>query len=458
MSVSENVTRRHGITGAARGAALAATLFLSSASHAGEAAALNPAAADDPGTSAPAGVFEGDTMTGDWGGVRKRWSDAGLDLRASYIAEGWGNTTGGLDTGALYTGLLKFGGDLNFDGLVPWKGLKGSMTWLWLSGDDATAKLVGNSLTISNIAGYSTWRLYEFWLEQAFLAGDRLTVRVGWMGWDSEFSVSNTSGLFLNGTFGWPAYMYQNLPGGGPGYPMTGIGWRFALQATDWLTLRTVFGHGNTESQKDNPNGFGYASYKETGVMWLNEAEARAKPGGLPGRYVLGAWVNSKDIPKPDNPDKLYSSNYGVYAMVDQSLLDTTPQAAPGDQGDQGGTGATSGRGLSWFTRLAWSPGDRSLVGWYVDTGLAWTGLPGRDDDRVGLGVAWEEFSYSQQNALEAAGSKAAGHETAIEATYSIALAKWLQLQPDLQYIIHPGGTGDLANAIVVGARLTATF
>jgi porin len=399
------------------------------------------------GDAAAAGWAAEDYATGDWGGRRGQFAEQGYDFRFTYIAEGWENTTGGLDQGALYTGLLKFGSDINFDKLLPWQGLKFSTTWLWLSGKDASADLVGNSLTTSNIAGFSTWRLYEFWLEQSFFS-DKFSMRVGWMGWDSEFATSNYSGLFLNGTFGWPAYLYQNLPGGGPGYPMTGIGWRFALQATDWLTLRSVIGHGNILSQRDNPNGFGYASYAKTGVLWMSEAESHANPGGLPARYTLGGWFNSKDVQRPDDPAQSYPSNYGLYFIVDQKLTRASPAGSTPDE-----------RGLGWFVRLGWSPGDRSLVGFYIDTGLNWTGLiPGREDDRLGLGIAWEEFGYAQRSALRSAGSVAVGHETLIEATYSIAIAKWLTLQPDLQCVIHPGGTGDLGNALVIGARLTADF
>ena len=404
--------------------------------------------AEEPATS---DWLSGDHATGDWDGQRTLWSDQGIDLWATYLAEGWRNTTGGIKTGGVYTGLLKAGADVNFDRLITWQGLRFSTTWLWLTGDDASAELVGNSLTISNIAGLSNWRLFEFWLEQSFY-DDRFSMRVGWMGWDSEFAVSEYAGLFLNGTFGWPAYLYQNLPEGGPGYPNTGIGWRFALEATDSLTLRSALGHSQLKSQEDNPHGFDYAPYGETGLLWLNEAEFRASPGGLPGRYTLGAWISTKDIESPEDPAKEYHGNYGVYFMVDQQLTSEMPSGSAADEGG-------SEQGLGWFARVATSPGDRSLVGCYVDTGLNYTGLiPGRDDDSLGIAVAWSGLGYAQEDALQAAGSVDVGYEMVVEATYSFVVANWLRLQPDLQYVVHPGGTGDLDNAFVIGARLSADF
>jgi porin len=30
----------------------------------------------------------------------------------------------------------------------------------------------------------------------------------------------------------------------------------------------------------------------------------------------------------------------------------------------------------------------------------------------------------------------------------------WLQLEPDVQYVIEPGGTGEIPNALVLGAQI----
>jgi porin len=52
------------------------------------------------------------------------------------------------------------------------------------------------------------------------------------------------------------------------------------------------------------------------------------------------------------------------------------------------------------------------------------------------------------------------------ELSYIIQLAPWWTLQPDLQYIVHPGGNvpdpnnpaDTVHNAVVVGARTTINF
>jgi porin len=37
-------------------------------------------------------------------------------------------------------------------------------------------------------------------------------------------------------------------------------------------------------------------------------------------------------------------------------------------------------------------------------------------------------------------------------------VTKWSYIQPDLQYVIDPGGTGDIPNAIVIGAQMGVTL
>jgi porin len=44
---------------------------------------------------------KGDYGTGDWLGVRTQLEDKGVKISGGYTAEGWGNTTGGLKTGAV---------------------------------------------------------------------------------------------------------------------------------------------------------------------------------------------------------------------------------------------------------------------------------------------------------------------------------------------------------------------
>jgi porin len=178
----------------------------------------------------------GDTMTGDWGGLRTTLLKGGIEFSGGYSAEGWGNTTGGLEQGAVYTGLLYFGLNIDLAKAVNWSGASLHTKWLWLSGQPASLDLVGNFLKISSIAGFNTLRDYELWFQQDWL-NDAISLRFGQLAADTDFVISDYAAAFLNNSLGWPAFMYENLPGGGPVTPWAR--WAFAWRSTPWVGLRS---------------------------------------------------------------------------------------------------------------------------------------------------------------------------------------------------------------------------
>jgi len=95
----------------------------------------------------------------------------------------------------------------------------------------------------------------------------------------------------------------------------------------------------------------------------------------------------------------------------------------------------------------------------------------GRDNDVFGLGVSYLGISPAARRFgsdvvfYTGAGSRYYGNETVFEATYLCQVSPWWTLQPDLQYVIHPGagipagsGTRPLGNAVIGGIRAAITF
>ena len=81
---------------------------------------------------------------------------------------------------------------------------------------------------------------------------------------------------------------------------------------------------------------------------------------------------------------------------------------------------------------------------------MRWIGaIPERDDDILGLGAFTVFFS-------DEAGHKKHA-ETSVELYYKAQVAGWMAIQPDIQYIINPGGTGS-RNALAIGGRLEFDF
>jgi porin len=126
---------------------------------------------------------------------------------------------------------------------------------------------------------------------------------------------------------------------------------------------------------------------------------------------------------------------------------------------DSATKGQKSGQGLGWFGRIAFDPQDRNDIGLYVDSGLTYKGLiSSRDSDTVGVGFVYAQLTRGARQAAINAGSVGVGAEMALEVTYQAQVIKWLNIQPDLQFVINPGGNQDLKNALVIGVRTVVTF
>lgn len=397
-------------------------------------------------------ILEREQVIGEWLSAQPFFYENGLTLSGGYTAEVWGNVAGGLDTGAVYTGLLDFGAEIDLGELLGWQGASVSTTWLWISGQDASVELVGDIFTVSNIAGFETLRMLELWFQQVFF-DDKLSLRVGQITADSEFFISDYAGLFINGTFGWPAVAYMNLPAGGPGYPMGAPGVRLAISPVQWLTFQSAAFQGNVFAQDVNRHGFDWRLDAAVGYTFFNEAQFRwnhrAEENGLPGFVKLGAWFQSgaQADPLADSTD---GGNAGYYAVMDQMLFRERGEPGASEKCDEG---------LGWFQRIAFAAPDRNIVDLYFDTGLTYKGLiPRRNNDTLGLAFGYAQLSNGARGWLADEGASPVGAEMELEFTYQAAITPWFVVQPDLQYVINPGATSDVGNALVVGCRVSITI
>ncbi len=396
--------------------------------------------------------------TGEWLGRRAALRDAGVEIFGGYAAEGWGNTTGGLRRGAVYTGLIDWGVNVDFERLAGWQGATASTTWLWVSGSNASEELVGNLFTVSNIAALSCVQMLEAWLEQN-LFDDALSVRLGQLTADSEFAVTETGRLFINSSFGWPGHLAQDLPAANPSYPMGALGARIAVHPAEWLGFQSAAYYGDPCFQDFDRGGFRWG-IDDIGWLWISEAQLDWRGGNAgvrPGHAALGFWLHTAHgAPGDASAGDGYTGANGIYVVLDQRLFS---EGARGDEPAPGVSAGDDAQGLSWFARVGYSPSGGAVLRAYVDTGFAYRGLlPGRDDDVAGIGVVWGGLTSGAQQAIDDEGFPSTGAELVIEATYRWQITPWLSLQPDVQVVIDPGARSDLGTAVVTGLRTAIRF
>ena len=186
--------------------------------------------------------------------------------------------------------------------------------------------------------------------------------------------------------------------------------------------------------------------------------------------------------PASDGIARGIDGDWGGYVVIDQMLY--RPHAAPKAAGSAakdakaGGKETTtdakapagsaqdaSDAGLTGFLRISGAPGDRNVISFYLDCGVSYKGLlPGRDKDLCGLAVAYARFSDSarafdrDQSFYSHVSTRPRDEEVVIEASYQAIIQAYWAVQPDMQVIVHPGGSSQFGDALVLGLRTVLTF
>jgi porin len=105
------------------------------------------------------------------------------------------------------------------------------------------------------------------------------------------------------------------------------------------------------------------------------------------------------------------------------------------------------GEGLKIFYQGAFSPGNENFG--YFGAGFSYTGLLSSKGSDV-LGLAFADGMRDND---------CGNNEVSFELTYKVQLSDQIYLQPDMQYVVHPGGTASrLGNATVGLLRVGMEF
>jgi len=403
---------------------------------------------DDPEAEA-SGPFDGN-LTGDWGGVRTKLQQAGVDVQLSLDTTYQNNVHGGLDTkdAQRFVGLYDLGITLDLEKLLK---LKGAQLYVLGEGGfghglEFAGKIDDIFGVNDNTVGYRSLDAVELWYQQN-LFDNTLQLRLGKIdlsggfecrgcpvGFDGNSYANDATSQFLNSAL----CNNPTIP-----FPDQGIGAIIHYNPIEWFY--TTLGAADAQANFTQ-TGLNTAFHDEDYFIYLYEfgfvPQIPSKKGPLTGAYRFGLWYDPQPKeqafknPRNSRPARFRRDDVGFYTSFDQMIFREKQD---------------SDQGLGLFFRYGFAHGDTNQIEDFWSVGGQYKGLiPRRDEDVLGLGVAQgilaHELGYTR--------GVNPGRETVIETYYNIKIVNGLTLSPDVQYVIDPGGLHNGNDFVVVGMRL----
>jgi porin len=404
--------------------------------------------------------------TGNWEGMRDKLADTGVTVTSSYVGDFLGNPSGGREQGVGYD--HSWGLDINVDleKAAGWEGLQFHVSGLWRNGVNLSQKKIGNAFTVTSIYGSEELKFYGLYLDQA-LFDKKVHVRIGRISPGDDFAASPVYWIYVNNAIdGNPVSLPINLPF--ITYPTAVWGVRARIDYSDLLYSQHGIYAADSRVGRDSAHGVDFSLRLARGFGTAHEIAftpgAAKDSTWLPGNYKAGFYYHSgvtRELLRDRNNNSYVISgldpakhvgNYNFYCHADQMIY---------REGEPG-----SDQGLSIFTAATFGPDSLNQFPFFIDGGIFYKGpIPGRDDDIAAFGTSYglwsRDLARAQADRRDITGTASLDpqeYELMLEFTYKAMILPYFYFQPDVQYIIHPGGTGNYRNALVMGLRMGVTF
>ena len=418
--------------------------------------------------------FQSDYATLNWWGLRDALASKGLDISLNYTSDIAGNVTGGKSQGFTYTDNWTLDLEFQTEPLFGWHGGTLSIITLDRNGNNLSRNNIGNQFTTQQVYGGTGVIFYALAYNQRF-CDDRFSFKFGRMAAGDDFASSPLYWLYMNnGIDGNP----QSLPVNGmfSTYPWGVWGARLRALVTEETEAMLGVYQVTPQVSQSYMHGFDWEMNGGDGVMMIGQCgwsheffkpaapaarssegkstadgkslatpAADAIPHGLPGHYWMGGYYSTYSYPQWQSTTQTQNGGYGLYWHFDQMLYRLDPFKD---------TGLTA-----WSAFVLCPQQNTAKVPFQYNGGLVYTGMiPCRPRDISIFGVSYGNFSSNYAQANQASLGGYATYELVYEWGYRINLTKFAYIQPDVQWIINPGGTGTIPNALVLGAQIGVSF
>lgn len=372
-------------------------------------------------------------VAGDLGGLRTQLAETGIETSGGYTLDLAAPWSGNVTRRATHASLLDFNVAFDLDVLA---GLPKTFAFIdaySIQGGNPSND-IGDFQGVSNIASVDVDQVAEAWVE-TWVAD--LRIKVGKVDFNSEFSVAEIAGEFVNNTAALSPtiFVYPTYPN-----PATSVNVFYHPTETFYVGAAVYDGSGGegVSTGKLGPSNFFSGDPSDAMFYAAEVGNAWVGGGGWgAGRVSLGAWHNTGKFAKFSGGTE--EGTEGLWAGFEQRVWRENPTEAD----DQG---------IGVFCNVGFSDQDVSGCGSSVAAGLQWIGLfPGRDSDVFGLGVFHCDLTDDP-----VAGTP--NDETVFEALYKVQLTNAISVKPEVQYIHNPGGVAGMDDTLVALLRFEFLF
>jgi porin len=288
----------------------------------------------------------------------------------------------------------------------------------------------GDAQMVSSLEAAKTVKPYQLWLQQDIHEG-ALSLLAGLYDLNSEFYVTSSSGLFLNGSFGVGKEFSQTGLNGPSVFPNTAFAVRVksSLGSEGYLQVAGIDGVPGSPGDSFAP---AFRLSEKEGALVIGEAGAVSSLFGLPCRFAAGGWSYTRKVD--------HQLDWGAYVLVERQPVEESEALEPN---------------VVWFLRCGFAEGNHHEYDYNLGAGLVLRGfLNSGSEDYLGIAMTTAHRSPVFRAREAECGHFYTGGETTVELSYKFPLLSWLWCQGDLQHIIHPGAGAGLANATVLSARI----
>ena len=427
--------------------ALLMSTFMPAFALAGQSAA--PVSEPTPST-----LLQQETLTGEWGGARKRWTNKGVVLDSSLTQFYQGVTDGGTDRGTEYNATAQARLEFDFGKLAGWEFWSAEIKGEWRFGGPLllgtgsinpvnTASMIpGSDGSKFSITALNFTRLFPINLKEGKLVAMSFG-RYNLLDLLDEdlFAGGGTERFFNMAQIG-PLTVLRQVP-----LITNGVSVAYVRGGKPFLTFALL-------DPNDHSLDPGLSDLFADGVTFSPGVQFHTTHGGKSAEHSFGAAITTKEytpfdairqviIPGPPlNPIEPQRGSWSVNYVFRQYLVERAPR---------------DGWGL--FTQVSFADEGTSPITTFFDVGLGGNGLfAARPRDEFGVSYAYTDLSQDLKENLDLPllGLERLRAEHQIELFYDVHITPWLQLTGNLQ-IIRPVRP-DTDTAYVPGGRLRIVF